>query len=308
MAEPNIVSVEVEELEDAYGSVPRDSQTTYDPSKSSNAPHIWRLIFAITFIGLGAVAGFQFGLLLIGVIKGSNWQQGSFLSYWKELLIGSSMVIPVQEIAFGIIGGLLTYLLAALVFDRLIRFGEGLKRMAPADKVAIFIGLVSGLLLTALLSPFTLHIPSIGVMVTLVVAVMLSYLGVAAATSMKDDIRWALPTQAVTPGDEKPDRAISTYKILDTNVIIDGRITDICRTGFIEGPVYVPGFVLDELQHIADSSDALKRARGRRGLDILNQMRSEMPLIVRSLDSRADYRGVDEVDAKLVKLAKSLKA
>jgi uncharacterized protein YacL len=72
--------------------------------------------------------------------------------------------------------------------------------------------------------------------------------------------------------------------------------------------VYVPGFVLDELQHIADSSDALKRARGRRGLDILNQMRSEMPLIVRSLDARADYQGVDEVDAKLVKLAKKLDA
>jgi uncharacterized protein YacL len=64
--------------------------------------------------------------------------------------------------------------------------------------------------------------------------------------------------------------------------------------------------VLDELQHIADSSDALKRARGRRGLDILNQMRSEMPLIVRTLDSKGDYQGVDEVDAKLVKLAKKL--
>lgn len=96
-------------------------------------------------------------------------------------------------------------------------------------------------------------------------------------------------------------------KILDTNVIIDGRIADVCRTGFMQGPIYVPGFVLDELQHIADSSDSLKRARGRRGLDILNAMQKEFPLIVRSLDHKlgADARN-DEVDTKLVKLAKKL--
>ncbi len=103
--------------------------------------------------------------------------------------------------------------------------------------------------------------------------------------------------------------AVSTstqIKILDTNVIIDGRVADVCRTGFIEGEIYVPGFVLDELQHIADSSDSLKRARGRRGLDILNAMNASLPLQVRSLDTKAEYAPHEEVDAKLVKLAKHL--
>jgi uncharacterized protein YacL len=94
-------------------------------------------------------------------------------------------------------------------------------------------------------------------------------------------------------------------KILDTNVIIDGRIKDVCRTGFIEGPIYIPGFVLDELQHIADSSDSLKRARGRRGLDILNEMQKEFSLIVRSYDYKLETERIpEEVDARLVKLAK----
>ncbi len=96
-------------------------------------------------------------------------------------------------------------------------------------------------------------------------------------------------------------------KILDTNVIIDGRIADVCRTGFLEGPLYVPGFVLEELQHIADSGDGLKRARGRRGLDILNTMQKELPLIVRTWDKALDkaYQN-EEVDTKLVRLAKAL--
>jgi uncharacterized protein YacL len=95
-------------------------------------------------------------------------------------------------------------------------------------------------------------------------------------------------------------------KILDTNVIIDGRIADICRTGVLEGPVYVPGFVLDELQQIADSSDSLKRARGRRGLDILNAMQKEMSLVVRSFDGARNMAEPEPVDARLVRLAKEL--
>ena len=90
-------------------------------------------------------------------------------------------------------------------------------------------------------------------------------------------------------------------KILDTSVIIDGRILDIVKTRFIEGKIIIPNFVLDELRHIADSSDGLKRARGRRGLDILNELRSikEIPVEV----SDVDYRNIQEVDSKLLKLA-----
>ncbi len=93
-------------------------------------------------------------------------------------------------------------------------------------------------------------------------------------------------------------------KILDTSVIIDGRIADITKSGFLEGELIVPGFVLEELQHIADSSDVLKRNRGRRGLDILNKIQKEPYTSVRIVEQ--DYGDINEVDTKLVKLAKDM--
>lgn len=96
----------------------------------------------------------------------------------------------------------------------------------------------------------------------------------------------------------------SPAKILDTSVIIDGRILDIINTGFIEGKIIIPSFVLDELRHIADSSDALKRNRGRRGLDILNEIRNTKLNTVEVID--IDYSEIEEVDSKLLKLAKQI--
>ena len=90
-------------------------------------------------------------------------------------------------------------------------------------------------------------------------------------------------------------------KVLDTSAIIDGRIYDICKTGFVEGTLIVPAFVLKELRHIADSADALKRNRGRRGLDIIKDMQTNLsqPVVV----EERDYDEVDEVDVKLLRLA-----
>ena len=96
------------------------------------------------------------------------------------------------------------------------------------------------------------------------------------------------------------------YKILDTSVIIDGRIADICDTGFIEGILVIPNFVLNELQMIADSADSIKRNRGRRGLDILNKMQKDQSIMVKISDM--DFPDIHEVDAKLVKLAKVMTA
>jgi uncharacterized protein YacL len=95
-------------------------------------------------------------------------------------------------------------------------------------------------------------------------------------------------------------------KVLDTSVIIDGRVADLCETGFLEGTFLVPQFILNELQHIADSSDSLKRARGRRGLDILNKIQKMADLDVRVTEE--DFPQVKEVDAKLVVLAKKVGA
>ena len=94
------------------------------------------------------------------------------------------------------------------------------------------------------------------------------------------------------------------YKILDTNVIIDGRISDICKTGFLEGKLLIPVFVLEELQHIADSADSLRRVRGRRGLDVLQKIREESPLEVEIMN--VDFEDIHEVDSKLVRLAQKI--
>ena len=90
-------------------------------------------------------------------------------------------------------------------------------------------------------------------------------------------------------------------KVLDTSVIIDGRIVEICKAGFLDGPLIITNFVLDELRHIADSSDSLKRVRGRRGLDMLNELRATD---VEVINMSIDYEDIPEVDAKLVQLAK----
>jgi uncharacterized protein YacL len=178
--------------------------------------------------------------------------------------------------------------------------------MSTRDKVAVGMGTAIGVICSM---PFViplLRLPYGGIPLGFLLVVIFVYLGIRATMSMKNEFRFisTTPVPVEADGSEMP---MDHAKILDTNVIIDGRIADVCRTGFMEGPIYVPGFVLDELQHIADSSDSLKRARGRRGLDILNNMQKEFPLIVRSLDHKlgAEARN-DEVDTRLVKLAKKL--
>ncbi len=109
----------------------------------------------------------------------------------------------------------------------------------------------------------------------------------------------------IAPGVKDSDVQIP-YKILDTSVIIDGRIADICDTGFLEGILVIPNFVLNELQMIADSADSIKRNRGRRGLDILNKMQKDQSIMVKISDM--DFKDIPEVDAKLVQLAKVMKA
>ncbi len=113
-------------------------------------------------------------------------------------------------------------------------------------------------------------------------------------------------------GEIKPRRVLreeekhENYKILDTSVIIDGRIADISETGFLEGILIIPRFVLNELQQIADSSDSLKRQRGRRGLDILNKMKKGIKTVVQIVDD--DFPEIKEVDEKLIELAKKFDA
>jgi uncharacterized protein YacL len=182
--------------------------------------------------------------------------------------------------------------------------------MSAADKIAIGAGIALGAIVMLLLNQLLFQIPLIPVRIGsyILLSAVLVYLGVVAMMSMKNELVLILARGgSVAPTAETDSKPTLNCKILDTNVIIDGRIADVCRTGFLEGTLYVPGFVLEELQHIADSGDSLKRARGRRGLDILNNMQKELPLVVRTWDKALDKAAQnDEVDTRLVKLAKAL--
>lgn len=149
-----------------------------------------------------------------------------------------------------------------------------LERFSVYDIAISSVGLIIGLLIAFLLSqPINnLGIPYVGVVSSIVLYGIFGYLGLTIPNRKKDDIQSNLGNIRRSSRDRIKSSSKTCPKVLDTSVIIDGRIADICKTGFIEGPLVIPQFVLEELQHIADSSDSLKRNRGRRGLDILNKI------------------------------------
>ena len=152
----------------------------------------------------------------------------------------------------------------------------------------------------------TFQITWLTVSLTIVTYLLLGYLGVVIATKKGDDLINAINTARRTQlagGRGKNKNSGATPKILDTSVIIDGRIADIMRTGFIEGRIVIPEFVLVELRHIADSSDSLKRQRGRRGLDILNKIQADYGIEIYNTAAEKSLDEIPEVDVKLLKLA-----
>ena len=131
------------------------------------------------------------------------------------------------------------------------------------------------------------------------VVVFLGYMGVVIGGQKAE---WFEPARIIAAF--RDSSRLHQYKILDTSVIIDGRIADICETGFLEGTLVVPQFVLRELQQVADSSDSLKRNRGRRGLDILQKMQKMAGVTVQIVET--DFPEIREVDLKLIELARKL--
>ena len=267
--------------------------------ENNMALKVWRILFVSALLVLGGILGYQAGAQIVTWVNNPNTTNTIILASRESMGSGSGRAVAL--IAFSLLGILFARLVSTPAFQRLVHAGDRLKEMKANEKVATFVGVLVGLLLTLMLRSC---FPFLGVWGTIVVGIVLIYLGIVATWSMKDEVRIFLPGAAALPADGK-ETPPEQCKILDTNVIIDGRVADICRTGFIEGPIYVPGFVLDELQHIADSADSLKRARGRRGLDILNAMRTELKMMIRTYDNN-DPNDRDEVDAKLVKLAKKL--
>ena len=234
-------------------------------------------------------------------------------------VFGITMTTILTFVVGGLVGGIIGFLLAPFFLKYLWHFTYWLElrlnKMPGYDVLAGVLGLAIGLIISNLLGSAFLPIPIVGKYVPLVLSVILGYLGINVAIRKREEILGmfsSLPTLPWRNRDGK-DRVkdskqdpLCQPKILDTSVIIDGRIADICKSGFIEGALIIPTFVLEELQHIADSSDLLKRNRGRRGLDILNRMQKELDLNVQ-IENR-DFEDIAEVDSKLVKLGQLLDA
>ena len=179
--------------------------------------------------------------------------------------------------------------------------------MPASDFLAAAAGAVVGLLVGVLVAIPLSYLPwYLGSFLPIAVSLALAYLGVTAVLTHKRELsqlfRWQREARREEPAPDAP--SVSQGVVVDTSSIIDGRIADICQTGFMSGPLLVPRFVLRELQHIADSSDAMRRARGRRGLEILNKLQKDapIPLVIHEDDGEP---GV-EVDALLVMLARRL--
>jgi uncharacterized protein YacL len=183
------------------------------------------------------------------------------------------------------------------------------ERVPLVDKIAIAIGTLFGPLV-ALLITYPLTSPDVvqeyRFPIQLFATVVGVVVGVAFAISAKEQISYVFPALQRAPSGTAGMIRRGRSKLLDTNIIIDGRLCSIVATGFISGPIYVPDFVLQELHHIADSEDSLKRARGRRGLDILNTLNSMDNGEVVVLDDYTEEEAPrDEVDVRLVKLAQA---
>jgi uncharacterized protein YacL len=236
------------------------------------------------------------GMIGLGIV---GWQTGEYLAgnAPEEHYLRYVVVLMLAGVA---LGGIVTPWLTI----KPMRFIRQRIRQLPAQELfAIILGLIVGLIVAALLAPVLSNLPSpFGEILPFVGALLFGYLGMAVMTMRQMDMFAIIGTRLSGDAFPSPDAGAV---LLDTSVIIDGRIADISQTGFISGTMLVPRFVLNELQHIADSADALRRNRGRRGLDMLNRLKEEAVVPVRITDM--DVPEAREVDDKLIMLAKNLR-
>lgn len=244
---------------------------------------------------------FEFVLRIIGMIT-----LAIVGGYWGYQIPPNK---PINAVILTLVGALAGLILTPYFTTRPAKAIRSiLGRLAAESLFAALAGLIVGLLIAALLAfplsmlprPFSQILPFIGV-------IIFSYVGISLFVMRQGDIMGLLSTLSGRGGEGGSSSAWTNLNrniLLDTSVIIDGRITDISKTRFIRSGLLVPSYVLHELQHIADSADSLRRNRGRRGLEVLRILQQESPVPVKITDM--DVSEVRDVDSKLVALAREL--
>ena len=207
---------------------------------------------------------------------------------------------------FALVGALAGLITTPFLTTRPVkRFRTAITQISVQRMLSGVLGLVVGLIMAALVSIPLSQLPDpFGQLLPFLAALIFGYAGTAIFVLRKNDIANVFRNRFSLTANQVGHSSTEKKILLDTSVIIDGRIADIARTGFISGQMLVPSFVLLELQHIADSSDSLRRQRGRRGLDILDRMQKDSSVLFQITD--LDVEGVREVDDKLVILGKQL--
>ncbi|MCS7224152.1 MAG: TRAM domain-containing protein [Armatimonadetes bacterium] len=259
-------------------------------------------------IALGS-AGLAGGQSLIRYLAARNFD----LSERDALLIG---------LGFTIIGVLVAMLVSSYLTEKAYQIWEKVEKMSLADKMAILFGVLLGLALTYLVSGIPLWvflrkqqgmavIPFLGLVVP--IGVLLIAFSIHTLMKVRDVLSWPAIAQVLSSGASAtaPNHRLPSVpdKLVDTSVIIDGRLADVVKSGFLEGRLVIPSFVLNELQSIADSADELKRARGQRGLAVLQDLKTVAAAAIEfTEDIPPEVHRAHSVDEKLIRLAKRRKA
>ncbi len=314
------------ELAPSQGSIYYRSFFQAIPEPGECAAGVW-LVIVTTALFMGAdslrffvfLESFMFGIefifriigMIVLAIAGVYW--GSDLGY----ALGASQTLYATTL--GLLGALVGLVLTPFITTRPARYLVNLfAKISVQTLAAGLLGLISGLLVAALLAfplsmlpqPFSQVLPFIAVL-------LCSYFGIVIFVMRQNEVFSLFITRRQNHASEESVGELGSLGgslsagsvgrniLLDTSVIIDGRISDIARTGFLIGTLLIPRFVLNELQYIADSPDALRRQRGRRGMEVLSQLQKDTAVPVRISD--IDVEGVREVDDKLVVLARQLR-
>jgi uncharacterized protein YacL len=259
--------------------------------------------FVFIFIMSGEFIFRIVGMFVFGVI-------GGYLGFRFAADTRENIVIYTSSM--GLVGALFGLIATPYFTTRPIRWLRTLLvRISAEGLLTGLIGLVVGLIVAALLTfPLSLLPAPFGNVLPFVGVLLFSYFGIALFSMRQADmlnVISSLTNRGGEPGSNAntPWGQASRTILLDTSVIIDGRVSDIAKTGFLPGTLLIPRFVLNELQYIADSADGLRRARGRRGMEVLSELQKVSAATVRISD--IDVEGVREVDDKLVILARQLK-